>query len=143
MNSFNSFIVTVCACCILIGILYIISPNGEISKTVKYLLSLVFIITVVGATKITVKTADLDFTVSQSEDISSEQLQISAAEYVYSYALTENGINFREITVCTDKSEDGSIVISKVIIYSDCEKEKIMQALGSNAEIREVEIVNE
>ena len=52
-------------------------------------------------------------------------------------------INFKEINFYTDKLEDGSIVINKVVINSDCRKEEILKALGELAKTREVEIINE
>ena len=62
---------------------------------------------------------------------------------MYVKVLKSAEINFSEITVCTDKTEDGGIVISKLIIYSDCAEERIRGALGAAAENIEVEIVNE
>ena len=70
-------------------------------------------------------------------------MEISSAKYVFSYVLTKNGINFKEISLCTDNLPDGSIVISKVIINSDCESQEIIKVLGDLAKTREVEIVNE
>lgn len=143
MNFLNSFVISASASCILIGILYTITPNGEITKTIKYLFALIFIISIITAAKITVKNADFDFEFETPETNSQEEMQIAAAEYIYSYALQKNSINFSKITVCTDKLDDGSIKISKVIIYSNCEKSEILKALGENAQKSEVEIINE
>ena len=84
-----------------------------------------------------------DISFEASAATSGEELKAAAARYVYGQALRSSEINFSEITVCTDKNEDGSIVISKVIIYSDADKERIRSALGSAAENIEVEIINE
>ena len=84
-----------------------------------------------------------DISFEASAAASDEELKAAAARYVYGEALRSCEINFSEITVCTDKNEDGSIVISKVIIYSDADKERIRAALGSAAENIEVEIINE
>ena len=73
----------------------------------------------------------------------SASLQISAAEYVYEYALNEADIDFSKITVCTDNSENSSISINKVIIYTDCEKSRVLAALAEVAENTEVEIIND
>lgn len=143
MNFLNSFVISVSASCILIGVLYTITPGGEITKTIKYLFALIFIISIITAAKITVKNADFELQVETPEVKSQEEMQIAAAEYIYSYALQKNSINFSKITVCTDKSEDGSIKISKVIIYSNCERAEILKALGGNAEKSEVVIINE
>lgn len=143
MNYLTSFLTSFCASCVLIGCLYIICPEGNLSKTVKYILSLVFIVIIISSGTLTFSDIEVEFPNSQVSDGNYQDLQISAARYVYSYTLQAQKINFSEITVCTDKSEDGSIVISKVIIYSDCESEEIIKALGELATDREVEIINE
>ena len=46
-------------------------------------------------------------------------------------------------TVGTDKDGNDSIVITKAVIVSNAPREKILKALGTLAENREVEIINE
>ncbi len=143
MNILTQLLTTFCVACVFIGALYIVCPDMEMGKSVKYLLSLVFLITVITATGFTVKKADINFEMPQYEISETERLDTAAAEYAYAYVLRANDINFSKITVCTDKIADGSIVISKVIICSDCEKARILQALGDAAKNFEVEIINE
>lgn len=142
MSYFTSFITSICAACIMIGALHMICPDGAMGKSVKYILSLIFIVSVIAAA-FNIRNFDwnTDYTVPEIQ--SDESLQSASARYVYAAALKSAGINFREITVCTDKSESGSIIISKVIIYSDCDAAKIRVALGAAAENLEVEIINE
>ena len=101
----------------MIGALHMICPDGAMGKSVKYILSLIFIVSVIAAAAFNIRNFDwnTDYTVPEIQ--SDESLEASAARYVYAAALKSAGINFREITVCTDKSESGSIIISKVIIY--------------------------
>lgn len=143
MSGLTSFFTAFCAGCILIGALYIICPEGNIGKSVKYVFSLVFLIIIISAANISIKKIDFDFETASADTVSQENMQIASAEYIYSYALTKENINFHKITVCTDKTEDGSIVINKVIIFSNEEKNKIIKALDVLAEVREVEIINE
>ena len=143
MNVIVQILTVFCAASIFIGALYIICPTGEMNKSIKYVLSLAFLLTVVTAAGITIKSNDFDLKIPETDFSQSDKLDVAAAEYVYSYALNAAGINFSKITVCTDNSEDGSIVISKVIICSDCEKTRILQALGEAAMNFEVEIINE
>lgn len=84
-----------------------------------------------------------DITFNTAAEVSDEELKAASARYVYGQLLKSGEIIFSEITVCTDKTENGSIVISKVIIYSDCDKQRVLAALGESAENIEVEIVNE
>ena len=142
MNFITSFITSFCAACVLIGSLYIICPEGNLAKPIKYLLSLLFIVIVIACTSIG-KNIKFDFPNPEIQQSSTEELQIYSAEYVFSYVLKQNEINFDSITVCTDNSPDGSIVISKVTIYTDCEKDKVINALGELATTREVEIIND
>lgn len=143
MNMLSQFLTSFCAASIFIGALYMICPDGAMSKSVKYVLSLAFLLTVIAAVGITVKHTDFDFNITQYEVTDTELLDTAAAEYAYTYALNAADINFSKITVCTDKTADGSIVISKVIIYSDCEKSRILSVLGEATNNFEVEIINE
>lgn len=143
MNVLREVITAFCAASIFIGALYIICPDGVMNKSVKYILSLIFLITIVTATGITVKKADFNFNIPEYNEANAEPLDVAAAEYAYAYALQAADINFSKITVCTDKTQNGSIVINKVIICSTCEKSQILQALGEVSTNFEVEIINE
>lgn len=143
MNYFSSLLTAVCAACILIGALYMLCPDGAMKKSVSYILGLVFLLSVISASGITVKKADINITLPKVTSADTTALSTAAAEYVYASALKAAGIEFYEITVCTNKSEDGSISISKVLIRSDCEKGRILEALGEAAKNFEVEVINE
>ena len=54
-----------------------------------------------------------------------------------------SGIEFNEIEIYTDKDETNSISINKVVIYTACTKQAVLEALGEAAENIEVEIINE
>ncbi len=143
MNFFSQTVTAFCASCIFIGALYIVCPDGAISKSVKYLLGLVFLISVIAAAGVTVNKADFNFDIPEVSQTDDYELEIASAKYVYEFLLKKAGINFKEITVCTDKDENGSILINKIVICSDCESERIKQALGEAAQNYEVEIINE
>ena len=143
MSFFSSFAVAFCGACVFIGAIYMLCPDGAVSKSVKYVLGLVFLLSVISAAAIAAGKWELNLPDITSDYTESEELQISAAEYVYGYALRKSGIDFSKITVCTDKSKNGSISINKVIICSDCEKSRILAALSEVAENTEVEVVND
>lgn len=142
MNYITSFLTAFCVSSVFIGCLHIICPEGNLSKPVKYLFSLLFIVIIISSATFFTDT-EIDFTAPTVNIESQDELQIASAEYIFSYVLSANGINFSEITVCTDKSADSSIVISKVIIHTDCKKEKVLTALGELSKNREVEIIND
>jgi len=143
MNFFSSFVSAFCAACVFIGALYMLCPDGAISKSVKYVFTLVFVLSVISAAAIAAGKWDykaFEFTPPETENLT---LNTAAAEYVYAETLKRHQIDFSKITVCTDKTESGSISINKVIICSDCESQRILAALSGVAENIEVEIVND
>lgn len=118
-------------------------PNGTVSKTVKYVLSLVFLVSVIAAAGVTIDKSDVNINFLAPDSANSDFLETQSAEYVYSYILQKKGIKFNKITVCTDKSENGGISINKIIVYSECQKEKILNAFSESGITCEVEVVNE
>ena len=143
MSYLNSFLMSFCVSAIFIGAVFLICPGGKMSKPVKYILTLVF--TVVIITSVSNKNFDLDFSDFKvpTVDTDGEELKIQSAEYVLGDVLRQNGVNFSKITVCTTKAEDDSIVISKVIVFSQESQDKILDALSEIVKNYEVEIKNE
>lgn len=143
MNGINSFIMSFCTVCILIGGLYIICPSGTFSKSVKYVFCLVLICCVAATVK-GIKSTDFDFAESseaKSVEIS-QTAAASAAEQVFSVALKNENIEFSQITVCTDKTDDGSIIITEVIVYSSDDPNRIKKVIESGNNY-EVSVINE
>lgn len=142
MGGLLSFAVAFSAGCVFIGALLMICPDGVMAKPVKYILSLVFLLIIIASAS---GIGGLDFKIPETGDTEAieNDIQVTAAQYVYARALNSAGVNFEKITVCTDKSSDGSIVISKVIIVSDGEPQRIIEALDVAAKSYEVEIINE
>ena len=142
MTRLSDFFITFCVSAVFIGALLIICPNGQMSKSVKYILSLVFTLLIISsAVKIDF---NLDFTPNTNVINShAEVINTHSAVYVYSQCLKAAKIEFSKISVLTNKSDDGSIVISKVLIFSKEDKNKILLALGEVAQNFEVEIINE
>ena len=139
MSWLNSFLTSVCASMILIGALYLISPDGSMAKPVRYVLSLCFLAIIVSFAPLGAARFDFDYKAEQFSGKSEAELITDAAVYVYKQALTAAGIN----TVCTDKSENGSISITKILIYSNEPDYKIREALADAAKNYEVVVINE
>mgnify|MGYP003299522244 CR=1 FL=1 len=142
MTRLSDFFITFCVSAVFIGALLIICPNGKISKSVKYVLSLAFTLIIISsALKI-----DFDFNLKpDTEAITThtEALDVKSAEYVYGHCLKAANIEFSKILVLTNKTDDNRIVISKVLIFSKEDKSKILLALNEVAKNFEVEIINE
>ena len=139
----TQFITAFCTGCILIGSLYIICPEGNISKPIKAVFSLVFLVIVISAANIPIKNITPDFKPETAISQNYTDMQTTAAEYVFSHTLTSQGIDFEKITIFTDNSNPQSIVITKVVIVSNELRENIINALGELCHNREVEIINE
>lgn len=143
MNWLKSVIAAFCASSVFLGALFMLCPKGNISASVKYLLSLVFLVSVISAAGIGAKNVDLSFDAFSSQQILADDIENLNIKLAFEEILRKNKISFKEITVFTDKLDDGGISISKVIIRSDCEKEKIIAALGEELKTIEVEVINE
>lgn len=139
----TQFITSFCVGSILIGSLYIICPKGNISKQIKYIFSLIFLVIIISAANVPLKSFNFDALSPQDIEIDTESLETSAAEYVFSYTLKKQNINFQEISIFTDKTSDGSIVITKVVVVTDEPPQKVINALAGLLDNREVEIINE
>lgn len=141
MEGLNSFIISFCGSCVLLGFLYMLCPSGNMSAPVKYVFCLCFVCCVVGAA-VTLPNPDFSyFDTAAGGEILTEQNTAVTAETVFSEALRQQNINFRKITVDTNKLSDGSIIISKVTVYTDELPQKIYAAIDSDS--YEVEIINE
>lgn len=143
MNYLSSVISAFCASCVFIGALYMICPEGNLSKSVKYVLSLAFLVSVLAAAGLGVKNIDFELEFNEQAGVSSQELENLNIKLIFEETLRQKDIPFKEITVFTDKPESDRISINKVIIRSDCEKEKILDALSGIAESLEVEVVDE
>ncbi len=139
----TQFITSFCVGSVLIGSLYIICPKGNISKQIKYIFSLIFLIIIISAANVPLKSVDFDTLSPKDIQIDTEALETRAAEYVFSYTLKKQNINFQKISIFTDKTEDGSIVITKVVVVTKEPPQKVTNALAGLLDNREVEIINE
>lgn len=142
MSGFQTFVTAFCTVCVLLGGLFLLCPSGNLAKPVKYVFCLVFLLCVLTSA-LGLKRVQLDYKSSAQPLQAADGMGVAAAEYAFRLALTNEGIQFSKITVCTDKSDDGSIIITKVIVCSSDSAQKIRQVLGENAGHYEVEIVNE
>ncbi len=141
MQGINSFIISFCVSCILLGFLYLLCPTGNMSTSVKYVFCLCFVCCVVGTI---VGMPNIDFSFfekNQQMQILTEQNAAVTAQAIFCEALRQQNINFRKITVDTNKLADNSIVISKVSVYTGESPQKVIDVLASKS--YEVVVINE
>lgn len=141
MNEINSFIVSFCSSCILLGFLYMLCPSGNMNSSVKYIFCLCFVCCVLG-TAFSVKKPDFSqYDKAKNTTILTEQNTAVTAKMVFCEALASQNINFRKITVDTNKLPDGSITISRITVYTNEPPQKITELI--NSESYEVVVINE
>lgn len=140
MKEFSSFIISFCVVSCVIGGFYIVFPNGKLSKSVKNIAVLSLICSFLGlfcvGLKIEIK-SDMNF---NAENRQEEMIDVT--KMIFEKALKDNKIKYSKIIFITDKNESDSIIISKIVIYSKDDKEKILKIIGNDEEY-EVEVINE
>ena len=143
MNWFSSVITAVCTAGICFGALFMISPTGKTGKSVQYIISLCFLLIIISAVGVTVRSADIDIDFETVENVDSNELRISSIKHTCGLALQNAGIDFEEISVSADISADGSIECTKVTVNSAVNREIIVNALGGEREDFKGEVINE
>lgn len=130
MNSFRAFVTAFCAATVFAGGVELLCPKGRMSKTVRYALSVFMLFCIVSAAMLFTGTKikpDIPTVNIEKNDMSAV-----AARQTFAEALRREGIDFSEITVCTDKSDDGSISITEVTVYTSVSEERINEIIGSD-----------
>lgn len=143
MNWFKSIITGFCSAGICFGAIFIICPSGKMEKSVKYVLSLCFLLIIITVVGVGIKTDNIDFNFNNVTSVDITDMENNTAEYTISFALQNAGIEFREISVSKDNSGFDGISCTKVKIYSDCDRQRIIAALGGENHDLEVEVINE
>lgn len=142
MNGLNALVLSLCTSFVFIGVLFIIAPEGNMKKSVSFLLSLVFLISIVSLSGIGIKKIDINFEFKESE-IENDDLKVSAAKIYYKTLLENAGLEYKNIEIITNKSPDGDISIIKVLINTSENAQAIRQLISENSSDVEVEIINE
>lgn len=141
MNSLSSFMISFCSASIILGFLYMICPSGSMTKSVKYVFCLCFLCCILSVVTNLPKINFDAFDLESNNEIITEQTAAATAQTVFSQALVENQINFKKITVDTNKLSDGSITISRVTVYTSATAEQINSVIGTGS--YEVNVINE
>ncbi len=139
MKSLSSFLISFCTVCVLLGAVGILVPDGKMRSSVKFAIALCTICCFSGLFFVSfdIKTVTDNNKVQIESEIGEK-----ATKAVFKKALESENIKYSDIEIFTDKNADGNIIITKVLIYSDDSKDKILKCIGSS-ENYEVEIINE
>ncbi|MBQ6848295.1 MAG: hypothetical protein IJO62_05235 [Clostridia bacterium] len=143
MNWIKSLITAFCTAGICFGAIFIIFPEGKMKKPLQYVVSLCFLIIIISVAGVNVNFEKFEIDFAPAKTVNADHLETAATEYTISLILQKAEIDFREIYVYTDNSSKEGINCTKVKIYSSCDKEKILSALGGEGKEFQVEVINE
>ena len=131
MSSIKTFIAAFCTGAILLGILYILVPKGEIKKAVQYVFCLSFLCIILS---VAVKLSGSEFPSfnATGQNFGNEKLSAALAKTVFAEALNENNIKYKKITVFTDKTDSDGINITKVYVYTAADYRDVKAVIGSS-----------
>ena len=139
MTALGSFVVSFCTVCIVTAALNILCPAGTFEKSIKYILALTLLLCVLSAIPI-FKNINLNY---KQNSVSAQNTDISAraAEMHFAATLEKGEISFSKIKVYTDNRSDGSIFITRVVIYSDSSIEQIQNVLCEGKTEYKLEVI--
>lgn len=141
MSGFKGFVAAFCTVCVVFGGVQLIIPKGAFSKSVRYILGLVFLSSLL-AVMLSVKRFSPQFNYYTDSARDTGTMSKAAITSVFEQALTSNNINFSKIEVCTDKTDSNSIIITEVTVYSSDSEARITELIGFS-DSYEVKVVNE
>ncbi len=116
MDSIKELATVFCAVCLLSGGLGLL-VGGKLRKSAGYILSLILLLSVVGALAKT----DLDFNIEQKTEAAlsegyEEAMSEYQAEYIAGTLLREAQISYEKVSASANKNPDGGIIINEIII---------------------------
>lgn len=144
METIKQILIGFSSAAIFIGALTQLYPSGNINKTVKYAISLLFLcicvtlFSAVGKVKINLK-VPTQTTQSQSVTAAAD----AQARYLCGVLLSENGINYKKIEVSTNINDSGGIYINSITVYTDCEENRVKEILQKAVDLKQVTVVYE
>ena len=116
-------------------------PSGNMSAVVKYIFCLCFVCCVITIV-VQIKPPDFSmFNETKNTEILTEQNTSVTAQMIFGEALKKQDVSFRKIMVDTNKIDDGSIIISRITVYTNESLQRVTEVLG--CESYEVIVINE
>lgn len=113
MNGIKDAVLSVCAAMVFSGIMLLLAPSGG-EKTLRFVMSLV-VICVLLSTVSCSENVEIP-KIGKSEFEYTEELASSAAYSSVEAFLNDNNLKFSSLSVFTDKTDNGSIFISKICV---------------------------
>lgn len=133
MSNLFSFLGGFCVSAVMLGALYLLIPNGNLSRSVKFGFCVCFLCMILGIVGVIPKISLTTETFYSGIDTTyTSEL---AAKAVIKQALKSENISFTDVEIITSKSISGGIDIKEVTVYSPESKEKITSVLGDELKV--------
>lgn len=146
MSSIKGIVLGLCAASLVLGATYMLRPTrAATEKSIRFAFAVIFLSIMVVSVSTLVK-KDFSFNSMQSEGMhldSAEGIIQVQAEYLSSEVLRQQGIDFKKISVLTDKSESGDIFIKRITVVSGEDPQSIRKHITRVIETNGVEVRNE
>lgn len=135
--------VALCLCAVLVATsgVTLLLPDARYKKLISYILSLVIILSVIGAvsgTKLKLSIPAVTQNTQSIEAMTSQQAALIIKAY-----LQENGIQAKEVVCYMDILQNGDIVINKACVYTAADPNDVTALLKDGFGVQEVEIYDE
>lgn len=142
MGGFYSFAATFCLVCVVFSALHFLSPEGSFEKPVKYVICLGFVCCILTSVTFIKNIISPQKSIKTTVSYDNENIAAILSEQTLKTALKNSGINFDNLTVCTNKTANGSISITEVTVYTDESTESVCKVINPTGELN-VRVVNE
>ena len=145
MNEFKSVILGICIASVSLGAMYMLKPDGNTAKTVRFGFAVIFLtLTLSIFISLFGKSDRLLPTLSITPDYSAaEKITAIEARQIAAQVLEEKGIKFKEIDVLTNKDEAHGISIKRITVKTDETAEQVRQSISAVIKTDGVEVINE
>lgn len=142
-NGIKGVVLGICFAAVCIGVFRILSPDGAMSKPVKFTFSAVFLLVFVSSffaslPKIQAKSTKTVF----ASTATLTSLTNSQIEYICRAALKDKKVSANKIEVDANISDNGGIYINKLTVYTAADAETVKEILKDIFKLNEVEVIN-
>lgn len=141
MTYISQVVLGISAAAIFVGAMFMLAPSGNLSKSVRYVFTLVFLcVCITFFLKIGNREVRFVLDEPETDYTTAHNLTSIQAEKICSAALDDNNISYEKISVSTDINESDGIFISNVRIVSDDDAELIRTIINQTVMTKEVTV---
>lgn len=144
METLKQILIGFSAAAIFIGALTGLYPSGNINKSVKYAISLLFLCVCVTLFSAVLKVKiNIEIPTVKTDTASVTAAADIQARYLCESLLTDNKITYKKVAVDTNIDEFGSIYINSITVYTDCEEDKVREIFEKTVDADVVKVIYE